>query len=39
MAPQACRRGSTFVERMMYLDARTYLPDDIMVKVDRAAMA
>ena len=37
--PAVWPRGQNFVERMMHLDCLSYLPDDILVKVDRAAMA
>ncbi len=39
MDPSIRCRIPDFTLRMMYLDAVTYLPDDILVKVDRASMA
>jgi asparagine synthase (glutamine-hydrolysing) len=37
--PTRQARLPDFEARMMYLDAITYLSDDILTKVDRAAMA
>lgn len=37
--PSTIRDPDAYTEHMMYLDAVSYLPDDILVKVDRASMA
>lgn len=38
MNPAFRLRGGSFVERMMIIDQLTYLPDDVLAKVDRASM-
>jgi len=37
--PEYAAELPSFVEKMLYLDLVTYLPDDILTKVDRASMA
>ncbi|MGK2857910.1 MAG: asparagine synthase (glutamine-hydrolyzing) [Thermoanaerobaculia bacterium] len=37
--PSSWAELDDFTERMMFLDTISYLPDDILVKVDRASMA
>jgi asparagine synthase (glutamine-hydrolysing) len=37
--PSRMPRMENYADRMMYLDLAAYLPDDLLVKVDRASMA
>jgi asparagine synthase (glutamine-hydrolysing) len=37
--PQACPAVLHYLEKMMYLDQMTYMPSDILCKVDRATMS
>ena len=39
VAPENSLLLPEFAQRMMYIDFQTYLPDDILVKLDRASMA
>jgi asparagine synthase (glutamine-hydrolysing) len=39
IAPENSQLVPDFAQRMMYLDLMTYLPDDVLVKLDRASMA
>ena len=36
---RAIPQGLSSIEKMMYLDLKEFLPGDILVKVDRTAMA
>jgi asparagine synthase (glutamine-hydrolysing) len=38
MRPETKLRDADFVQQMQYFDMTTYLPGDILIKVDRAAM-